>query len=85
MTTNSRRTSQLGQAPTLQETDRVVVLTNPNTAIANTQTIAVSKFINALGDNIPGPFANDSVANTNGIALTNIYFDTNGILRIRIL
>jgi len=83
MATDARRTSQLGQAPTLANTDRIVVLTNPNTAIANTQTITVANFINAFGNTVPGPYANDSGANNAGIAVQQVYFDTNGIIRIR--
>jgi hypothetical protein len=84
MANNSKRTSQLGIAPTLQSNDRIVVLTNPaNTTIANTQTIVLSNFWNAIANNLPGPYANDSVANTNGIAVKNLYFDVNGFIRIR--
>ena len=84
MANNSKRTSQLGISPTLQANDRVVVLTNPaNTTIANTQTVQLSNFWNAIANNLPGPFANDSVANTNGVVVKNFYFDNNGFVRIR--
>lgn len=83
---NSRRTSQLGITTTLQSNDRIVVLTNPaNTTIANTQTIAMGNFIVMFANNLSGPFANDSVANTNGITLRSPYFDTNGIVRLRMV
>jgi hypothetical protein len=82
---NSKRTSQLGVTPTLQANDRIVVLTNPaNTASANTQTIELDNFWNAIANNLPGPYANDSIANTNGIAVKHLYYDTNGFIRIRI-
>ena len=83
---NSKRTSQLGITTTLQANDRVVVLTNPaNATIANTQTILLSNFLNSVANNLPGPFANDSVANTGGVALHTLYYDTNGFLKIRLI
>lgn len=86
MSNDSKRTSQLGVTTTLQATDRVVVLTNPaNTTIANTQTIAMASFIIMIANNMPGPYANDSVANTNGIALGTPYYDTSGIVRLRMV
>src|SRR5713226_9006934 len=85
MANDSKRTSQLGITTILQANDRVVVLTNANTTIANTQTIAMSNFIIMIANNMPGPFANDSVANTNGITIKSPYYDTNGIIRIRLV
>jgi hypothetical protein len=47
MANDAKRTSQLGITTTLSNSDRVVVLTNPNTA-AQTQTITVTNFANRI-------------------------------------
>lgn len=85
MANSARRISQLGITTTLTANDRVVVLTNPNTAIANTQTITLPNFLNTLGGIMPGPFANDGAANTAGVKVLGIYYDTGGIVRIRLI
>lgn len=33
---------------------------------------------------IPGPYANDAVANTNGVGVKSPYYDASGALRIRL-
>jgi hypothetical protein len=47
MAGDTKKTSQLGIATTLANTDRVVVLTNPNST-AQTQTITVNNFISSM-------------------------------------
>lgn len=85
MANNSHRTSTLGIATTLQSNDRVLVLTNPNTAIVNTQTITLANFVKMAANTITGPFANDAVANTNGVAIKTLYYDTSGTIKIRLV
>jgi hypothetical protein len=58
MSNDAVKTSQLGITTTLANNDRVVVLTNPNTA-AQTQTIAVSTLARTLASNIM-PIANST-------------------------
>jgi hypothetical protein len=84
MANDARKISDLTVATTLTSTDRVVVLINPATT-ANVETISANSFMKSLGPLISGPFTNDSVANTNGISLRGIYYDTNGIVRLRII
>jgi len=55
MAGDTKKTSQLGIATTLANTDRVVVLTNPNST-AQTQTITVNNFISSMR------YANSSAA-----------------------
>ena len=83
--TAPKRISQLDTTTSLQANDRLVVLTNPNTATVNTQTIAVPNFIKSFGNNLPGPYSNDSVANTNGVAVKSLYYDSTGVVRIRLV
>ena len=33
---------------------------------------------------VPGPYANDATANTNGVGVKSIYYDATGVLRIRL-
>lgn len=84
MATGSFRISQLGTPTVLSANDRIVVLTNPGTTIANTQTITLPNFLNSIGGIMPGPYSNDASANTGGVAVKGIYYDTSGIVRIRL-
>lgn len=80
-----KRTSQLNVTTTLQANDRVVVLTNPaNTAISNTQTIAATNLLVSIAALVPGPYSNDAVASSSNVALHTFYYDTTGVVRIRI-
>jgi hypothetical protein len=63
MTNDAKRTSQLGIVTTLSANDRVVVLTNPATT-AQTQTVAVSNFVNSAVSFIP-------IANTSTLGLVS--------------
>lgn len=144
MSNDSKRVSELGIATTLANTDRVVVLTNPNTS-AQTQTITLKNFANSLtvnalpianatqlgiikigsglavaangvvtaplsvattsnvgvvqiGNNtnltinangvlnisVTGPYNNDTAANTAGIAVGQMYYDSTGNVKIRL-
>lgn len=58
MSNDSKRISELGITTTLANTDRVVVLTNPNTS-AQTQTITLQNLANKLASNAL-PIANSS-------------------------
>jgi len=86
MANSSRRTSQLGITTTLAADDRVVVLTRPsNTMIANTQTIALSDFVESLGGGLSGPHADDLAAGFAGVPMSGIYYDINGNVKIRMM
>jgi hypothetical protein len=77
MSNNVKRISQLGVTTTLATTDRVVVLTNPNTT-PNTQTITVNNFINATINNFP--VANSSHLGVAKVDGTTIVASANGVL-----
>jgi MinD-like ATPase involved in chromosome partitioning or flagellar assembly len=51
MSNDAKRVSQLGITAALANTDRVVVLTNPESS-AQTQTISVNNFIKATSNNL---------------------------------
>ena len=82
MANDAKRISDLNVANTLSSTDRVVVLANAATT-ANVQTITMSDFIFSTGNNMPGPYANDAVANTSGVKLKGLYYDTSGFVKLR--
>ena len=53
MANNSKRISELGVPTTLAANDRIVVLTGPDTAIANVQSITVTNFGKVMSNSIP--------------------------------
>jgi len=81
MTDNSKKVSELPQASNVASTDRVMVLRDPS-GTPSVRTITVNNFISSI--TIPGPYTNDTAANTAGIALGHLYYDTTGTVKIRI-
>jgi hypothetical protein len=53
MANNSKRISELGVPTTLAANDRIVVLTGPDTAIANVQSITVTNFGAVMSNSMP--------------------------------
>ena len=39
----------------------------------------------AISSGINGPYANDTVANTNNVAVGDLYYDDNGFVKIRLV
>jgi len=60
MANDAKKTSQLGIATTLSANDRVVVLTNPASS-AQTQTITITNFANAIIDKVQAIIPNTTV------------------------
>ena len=83
MANDAKRIQDLNTANTLASTDRVVVLYNATTT-ANVQTITVNNFIMSLGGSLSGPYTNDAAANTAGIPVEGLYYDSTGTVRIRL-
>jgi len=83
MANDAKRIQDLNTANTLSSTDRVVVLYNATTT-ANVMTITVNNFIAAVGNSMPGPYTNDATANTSGVKLKGLYYDSTGAVRIRL-
>ena len=82
MTDNSKKLSELPQAANVASTDRVVIIRDPSGS-PSARTITVNNFINTI--TIPGPYINDSAANTGGITIGHLYYDTSGVVKIRIV
>ena len=77
MANDSKKISELAIATALSANDRVVVLSNPNTASANVKTITVGNFGIGMANNLPK--ANSSQV---GVvkAGNNITIDANGAI-----
>lgn len=65
------------------------------TSSANTKLVVSHTYANGLIETlrlpitnstyyVPGPYANDAVANTNGVSLKSIYYDASGVIHIRL-
>ena len=55
--------------------DYVIVLTGGATK---------RSLVNKLFVNMAGPYANDSTANTGGVAVKQLYYDSSGLVHIRL-
>lgn len=66
----------------------VSILPKANTSSAGTIKIGNNISVNATGFasvTVTGPYANDAVANTNGVAIGNLYYDSTGAVKIRLV
>ena len=83
MTDNSLTVSKLPQTSNIAQSDRIMILYNANSTLANAsvRTIAVNNF---FSNTIPGPYLNDSAASTAGIVIGQLYHDTSGYVKMRI-
>lgn len=84
MTDNSLKVSQLPTTTNVASSDRLVVLYNAaNTSGgASVRTITVNNYNSST---VLGPYANDSVATTGGVVLGGLYYDSTGIVHIRLV
>lgn len=85
MTDNSLKVSQLPQTSNVASTDRVMVLYNAanTSANASVRTITVNNFTRSI--KVPGPYANDTLAANGGISVGSLYYDTTGVVHIRLI
>ena len=83
MTDNSLKVSQLPLTTNVAPSDRLMVLYNASNTSANAsvRTIQVNNFITST---ITGPYSNDSAATTGGVAIGGLYYDSSGIIHIRL-
>lgn len=81
MTDNSKKVSELPTAANVALTDRVMILRDPS-GTPSVRTIAVNNFISSL--RVPGPYIDDTAANTAGIAVGSLYYDDSGYVKIRL-
>ena len=66
--------------------DYLLIIHNANT-IPTTNIITVNNFSNTISSFIvtKGPFANDLVAQTNGVVVKGLYYDATGTVKIRLV
>jgi len=76
--------TDLTAASSVANTDLFVIETGINSVPA-TKSITANLVYAYVTGRIPGPFANDSVASANGLALKAVYYDSSGIVRVRIV
>lgn len=81
MTDTAKKTSELPTANTIGSSDRLVFLYQANTSAPSTRTITVSHFTTNL---VSGPYASDAAANTAGVPLKGLYYDSTGSVKIRL-
>ena len=79
MANDSKRVSQLGITTAVTANDRVVVVTNPGTVSANTQTITLTNFVNAFASNV-FPVANTTVRGSVKVDGISILAAANGMI-----
>ena len=84
MTDNVTKTSALPQSNTVAGTDRLVFVAN-TTGAPSTRTVSLTNLANSIFSTIAGPYANDAVANTNGVAINTLYYDSTGTVKIRLV
>lgn len=72
----------VGQLPTLSSPNgnTQVVVNHTANSVTNTYIIAIKDLLSA----IPGPYANDTVAANNSVANNRLYYDSNGLIHIRL-
>lgn len=82
MTDNAKRTSELPTANTIGSSDRLVFLYQANTSSPSTRTITRQNFMASI---VPGPYADDTAANTAGVTINGLYYNASGSVRIRLV
>lgn len=76
--------TDLTSATFLANNDIFAVVTGVGSS-PETKSITANLVYAYISTHIPGPYANDSVANTNGIALKSFYYDSSGFVKVRIV
>lgn len=80
MANNAVRVSDLPTAANVALTDRLVVLRQPNIN-PSVRTINVNNFISST---ITGPYSDDANANSAGVPVKGLYYDSDGFVKIRL-
>jgi hypothetical protein len=79
MANNGIKISDLPIANSIATGDRLV-LYRPNSGTS----VRTISFSNIYKSTILGPFANNTAANTGGVALNSLYYDSSGNVKIRL-
>lgn len=76
--------TDLSAATQVANADLFVLETGVNT-IPATKSITANLVYAYITGHIPGPYTDDTAASANGIALKAVYYDSTGIVRVRIV
>ena len=79
----AKKITELNATNTVSNSDLLIVETNPSTSSA-TRKITIENFVSSVSSNIPGPYADDATANTNGVAVSELYYNSSGVVKIRL-
>lgn len=80
MANESQVVSNLGTLSAATTNTKLVVAHTYSNGQTNTLVLPIAN----SSAYIPGPYANDAVANTNGVGVKSLYYDSSGAVRIRI-
>jgi hypothetical protein len=80
MANNGIKISDIPVVTTISPTDQVIILRDP----AGGKTVRNISLNNIYKATILGPFANNTDANTGGVALKSLYYDSSGNVKIRL-
>lgn len=74
-------------ASNVAATDKVLVIFNANNVNSNAslRLVEVANLVTSIATLITGPYSNDAVANSSGVGLNNMYYDTSGLVHIRLV
>lgn len=76
--------TDLTSATFVSNTDLFAIVTGVGSS-PETKSITANLVYAYISTRIPGPYANDAVANTSGIALKSFYYDNSGFVKVRIV
>jgi hypothetical protein len=78
------KTSELPQTSSMANTDLFVVVRSPNSS-PTTNTATLSTVMLGIGSSLSGPYSNDASAAAANVALKSLYYDTSGLIHIRLV
>lgn len=82
MTARTKKIGDLPASTTLANSDLIIIEKVTNSISSSTTSMNIVNFKKGL---MKGPYANDSVANTNGIVVGEMYYDVSGTVKVRLL
>jgi len=81
MTSRSSKLTDLPVSNTISSSDLFLIeKVGSNSSV--TSTITGNSLLSAI---VAGPYANDSVANTNGVGIHQLYYNANGAVFVRLV
>lgn len=79
----AKKITELNASNTVSNSDLLVVEINPATTPA-TRKITIDNFVSSVSSNIPGPHDDDAAAATANVAVSEFYYTSSGVVKIRL-